>query len=262
MKLVFSSFRVFMLNFILATFIFASCGDQQQKHAYHAVKFPSPSETYKRDSLFLAFTVREFIDKQVDIFDFYKKYKIPQDEIGVDVDSIFYSPDSLKLFSFIIMSVPNYQHGKPTITYYDGEDMIGFRTSKKNPWTIYYFGQIRPSGIDNYNKVREIFRRYYLGGGKFKDDYASYWDGKRNDTLQMARAITFPNEDNRINIKFRYNIDDKYFWDSSIVWKKGSRIPGFYSFQTKGNVAPGYRDDPIIAIPSLNYPDSLLNLYK
>ena len=37
----------------------------------------------------------------------------------------------------------------------------------------------------------------------------------------MARSITFPKEDNRVEIPFGYNIDDPRFWDKSVVWKKG-----------------------------------------
>jgi hypothetical protein len=210
----------------------------------------------------MATTIRQFMEKKVDIFDYYKQYHIPLNEVRIDVDTIMYSPDSLKLFSFVIIRVPDYENNKPDQVYYCGEDMIGYRYSKKQAWKIYYFGQNRPTGAKNYNMIRNIFRNYYFGNGKFRTSGDTYWDGIHNDTLGMARSLTVPQEDNRVVIYFDYNIDDKRFWEKSIVWKKGSRIPGYYSFETIGNVAPGYRDSVISIIPHLDYPDSLLNLYK
>ncbi len=247
----------------IAIFVSLLVGCQgQSKIAEAPIRYSSSDKIYQRDSLYIATTIWQFMDKKVDIFDFYKQYKIPFDKVRVDVDSIFYSPDSLKLFAFTIASIPDYESKIPNKLYFDGMDMIGYRSSKKDIWNIWYFGQYRPSGYDNYNKVRNLFRWYYLGDGKFKNDEGTYWDGVHNDTLGMARSITFPKENNRVSIKFGYNIDDKHFWDSSIVWKKGNRIPGYYGFQTKGDVVPGYMDSPIRIIPHLDYPDSLLNLYK
>jgi hypothetical protein len=56
----------------------------------------------------------------------------------------------------------------------------------------------------------------------------------RHNGRPTGAEITFPKENNRVEIKFGYNIDDVRFWDKSIVWKKGNRIPGYYGFQTKG----------------------------
>lgn len=220
------------------------------------IRIRSPNVAYRRDSMFVATTVWQFINKKVGVFDYYKQYEIPVTKLRIDVDSIIYSPDSLKLFAFVIERVPEIENNKPNEYFYGGNPLIGFRKSVHEPWKIYSFGQFTPTGFKNYNKVRDLFRGYFLGDGKFKNDSDYYWDGVHNDTLEMNQGS------NRVAIKFGYNIDDKRFWDSSIVWKKGSRIPGYYAFQTTGNVAPGYTDSPIRIIPSLKYPDSLLQLYK
>lgn len=220
------------------------------------IRIKSPNVAYQRDSMFIATTVWQFIDKKVGVFDYYKQYEIPIHKLNIDVDSIIYSPDSLKLFAFIIERVPEIENNRPNQYFYGGNPLIGFRQSVHEAWTIYPFGQFTPTGFKNYNKVRNLFRGYFLGDGKFKNDSDYYWDGVHNDTLGMNRGF------NRVAIKFGYNIDDKRFWDSSVVWKKGSRIPGYYAFQTMGNVVPGYMDTPIRIIPPLVYPDSLLKLYK
>lgn len=255
-------YRIRRFVILLIVFIDLSACHDRTELLPEPIRYHSPTKTYYRDSLYLATTVWQFMDKKVDIFDYYKQYKIPFAKVRIDVDSIFYSPDSLKLFAFIIETIPEYENNKPNEYFYSGNCLIGYRTNKSEPWTVYSFDQFTPTGFKNYNKVRNLFRGYYLSNGKFKNDYATYWDGIHNDTLGMARSITIPKEENRVNIKFGYNIDDKRFWDSSIVWKKGSRIPGYYAFQTKGNVAPGYTDNPIKIIPHLDYPDSLIRLYK
>ena len=252
--------QLFLLSFL--SFYLPCCSEKKANTIDHPVRYPSINKTYYRDSLYIAATIWQFIDKKVDIFDYYKQYDIPPNKIRVDVDTIIYSPDTLKLFSFVIVTVPDYENKNPNRLFYSGEDMIGYRLSKNETWKIYYFGQIRPTGLKDYNQVRDILRNYYLGNGKFKSSDDTYWDGIHNDTLGMARSITFPKEANRVNIKFGYNIDDIRFWDKSIVWKKGSRIPGYYSFETVGNVAPGYGDSLIKIIPHLDYPDSLLEMYK
>src|SRR5690348_7015043 len=76
------------------------------------IHFKSPSSSYQRDSIFIAATVWEFIKKQVSPFDYYIKFDVPFNKIIIDVDSIMYSPDSLKLFAFVIITDPDVQHEK------------------------------------------------------------------------------------------------------------------------------------------------------
>jgi len=220
--------------------------DSEDTISKEPIHFKSPNATYHRDSLFIATTVRQFMDKEVDIFDFYKQYHIPLDRVQVNVDSILYSPDSLKLFSFVIMIVPDYENDKPDSIYYNGYDLIGYRDSKKDIWAIWYFGQYCPSGWDNYNKVRNLFRNYYIYHDRFKNGSNYYWSSKKQDY---------------VSIPFGYNIDDKHFWDSSVVWQKEMPIPGYYPFQVKDQSKPEDKD-AVKVIPHLDYPDSLLKLYR
>jgi hypothetical protein len=209
------------------------------------IRFKSPDAAYKRDSLFIAATVWQFIYKQVSPFHYYTTFDVPFDKITIDVDSIFYSPDSLKIFAFVIETDPDVQHKKPDKYVYSGNALIGFRSSKKTYWTLYNSGLFSIAGLENYNDVRNSFRKYYLGEGRFKTDWHYYWDSVKQDY---------------VDISFGYNIDDARFWDSSIVWKKRV-IPGYYSFQTKDQAKPG-DENTIIIIPHLDYPDSLLRMYN
>jgi hypothetical protein len=210
------------------------------------IHYKSPNSSYQRDSMFIVATVWEFIKKQVSPYHYYTVFNVPFNKITIDVDSIMYSPDSLKLFAFVIITDPDVQHGKYDKYVFSGNSIVGYRLSKKTPWTIYDFDQYSVAGFKKYNSVRNLFRHYYFGNGDFRNDAEYIWDSTTQD---------------RVSVKFGYNLDQLKFWDSSLVWKKGARIPGFYNFQTKGNVTP-QDEDPIIHLPKLNYPDSLLDMYK
>jgi hypothetical protein len=231
---------VFMVVILLAT-----CSEAIDKKILKPIRYPSPTGHYKRDSLYIATTIWQFVDKKIYPFDFVKQYNIPLELIRFDVDTIIYNPDSLKLFSFVIECAPESEEiNKKNPSYYYSEyTIIGFRDSLTQPWKI-YCGDLYVSLLETYNDNRESFRKYYFNKFKYDSDY--YWDSIKQE---------------RIAIKYKYNLNDPNFWDSSIVWKKGSRIPGLYAFQTTGNVKPG-DENAVKIIPHLDYPDSLLKLYR
>jgi len=204
----------------------------------------SPNAAYKRDSLFIISTIWQFIEKQVSPFQFYKTFNIPFNRIRVDVDTIMYSPDSLKLFAFVIETSPESEHNNKK-NYSSGNSLIGFRSNSKTYWTIYNFDQFSTGGFRKYNSVRKLFREYYFGEGNFKNDAEYIWD-----SIKQIKT----------SAKFGYNLNEVHFWDSSLVWIKGARIPGYYNFQTTGNVKPG-DENSILVIPHLDYPDSLIKMF-
>ena len=153
---------------LLMTIFLSACKDF--KVNLNPVRYPSKYKIYYRDSLYIATTIWQFIDKKVDVFEFYKRYNISLDKVRIDVDTVIYSPDSLKLFSFVIIQSPDHEDKIVNKFYYSGADIIGYRISKQDFWKIYYFNNVTPSGTD-YNKVRNFYRSYYLGLGKFKAAY-------------------------------------------------------------------------------------------
>lgn len=206
----------------------------------------SHTELYVRDSLFIDYTIRQYINLEFDIFSYYKQWDIPLNKVSLYIDTIIYSPDSLKFISFLIQKQPDIEHNNTDYYFYSGSDMIAYRNSVNDLWNIYYFGEIRPSAYRYYQGVRKVFYDFYFGNGDFKDETRYYWDEKTKD---------------RISIPFGYNLDNPLFWDSSIVWKRGSRINGYYSFQTKGNVTPK-SIDPIIILPRIKYPEYILKSFS
>ena len=143
---------------ILSLSVMNACGGKTKEVVSDPIRYPSRSDIYKRDSLFISATIFQFIENEIDIFDYFKQYKIPISKISWDVDTLIYSPDSLKIFAFVIKKIPNYENQSPDDYFNDGDDLIGFRYTKEEPWMIYYFGQCRPTGFKDYNKIRNIFR--------------------------------------------------------------------------------------------------------
>lgn len=226
--------------------ILSSCCNNhyEANFAKDPIRTASPDKLYRRDSAFIARTIWEFMDKEVYIYDFYKKYNIPFSKITVDIDTILYSPDTLKMFAFVIKKVPDPESKVPDDYYYNGNNVEGFRSSTNEPWIIYptYFCAV--SSMPNYNMVRQTLRNYFFI--KFKSASHYIWDSSKQDLILTD---------------YKYNLDEKTFWDSSIVWKKGALTSGAYIFQNKGVVKPD-DSDPVWIIPKLNYPDSLLRMYK
>lgn len=209
-------------------------------------RFKSPNDDYRRDSLFIVLTAKQYVDKGIYPFDLFKQKNIPEEMVHFEVDSIIYSPDKLKFFAFLIECAPesNTIYSEKPEYYYSEYTIIGYRKKTNEIWKIYsdYYRSV----LNTYNDNRATFRNYYFANGKFKYDSDYYWDSSEQD---------------RVSIPFKYNLDDVKFWDSSIVWKKGSRILGYYGFETTGNVKPG-DENAIKVIPHLEYPDSLLKLYR
>ncbi|MBL8000127.1 MAG: hypothetical protein JNL32_16010, partial [Candidatus Kapabacteria bacterium] len=80
----------------------------------HAEKFddtwrPPPVNhpvEYVTDSLYVVHTVNEFIRVEYNIFHYYHTFKIPEHEITIYIDSLVYSPDSLKMIAFVGIKSP------------------------------------------------------------------------------------------------------------------------------------------------------------
>ncbi len=204
------------------------------------LRYPSVNEAYARDSAYLAYTIYKFNANNVtgsggtgDINDVRR----------IDIDTILYSKDSLKLFSFFIIQVRNID-ANPITIHFNGLTLVGYRESTLEPWTIYPTRFTAFFGYDNYNMLRDRLRKEFFQW--FKDEKMWYWSSEKQRRELFA---------------YEYNVNDPSFWDSCYIWKKGISIPGYYVFQLTGNVLPD-DDDAIIELPKINYPDSLIMQYR
>ncbi len=165
------------------------------------------------------------------------------------IDTIFYSPDSLKLLSIILFKGPYTIYDincDPPRYMYSATALVGIREDKSQPWKIYPWTPKSCVGYSRYVDVQFIMRDYYFR--VFKD-----------------RSIFLARDGQWILEKFIYNVNDAGFW-TGILWQKDLKIPGYYTFQVEYGTYPlnepeGYKRAIVPYLP-IKYPDYLLQQYK
>jgi hypothetical protein len=204
-------------------------------------------EEYFRDSAFLCFTAYEY--EKIKFNDPMFNHEDPK----IFVDTIIYSPDKLKMFTFLIIKhIDNSNWAKDNYPkqkyFYGGVCLIGYRNRLDTMWTVYDFNWYSTDGWSKYIQVKRLFNYFYFY--EFKGNIEYSWDSIKQVDVEE---------------KIGYNLNEADFWTKSIVWRKGARIPGLYNFQIYGNVKPSdadYGRNLEKKMPVINYPDSILKLYK
>ena len=212
--------------------LFQSCSEHVEDEYFplQPIHFPAPNKMYERDSFYLAYTIKQFNDLRV------VGYGLPLTRI--DIDTVVYSSDTLKLFALVI----DYCDYSAKGLSYNGQAVLGYRLKIIDPWIVYPVRCIFFVGYKNYNMVRDRLRSAYFIN--FDYPMSGVWN-YRDKKFETYRS---------------YNVVDKKFWDSSFIWQKDVSIPGIYDFQLSGNGNPEM-PHPILEIPAITYPDSLLKLY-
>ncbi|MDX2303689.1 MAG: hypothetical protein NW226_12865, partial [Microscillaceae bacterium] len=168
------------------------------------------------------------------------------------IDSILYSPDTLRLYAFVVIEfkgrmmdesyleeIARYYVDYPDKSFFDGKAVIAYRDDYRDIWKLYPYDHYLPFNGESYSDIRYALRQYYFN--EFK---------KNGETILHKNTL-----------RFKYNVDDPEFWtEDCIVWQKGLRIPGYYNFQTRGNITRESLN-PIIPELDIIYPDSLLRLF-
>lgn len=222
----------------------AKDGDSSPHVAY------SQERTFnKKDSLFLAFTLRQFTRMGSPGFNHALTLSPSQtDSIKPFVDLILYSPDSLKMFAFVISQIPdneftrNYKNSELG-HYYDCTAIVGFRNGTGEFWRVFHFPQYDGTVYAEYGRARRSLEQYYFT--RFKNDGQFVRDGKGGWGFE----------------KFSYNVNEPGFW-TGIVWQKGLLADGLYNFQTYKKATFPELTYSELRYPEIEYPDSILALFK
>jgi hypothetical protein len=267
-----------MILFVLTVF---SCRTNS-----NSINFPTiPKQKIEvRDSLFILFTLKSFYENDWDSFrDDSKFYKIDTTKIRYSIDRVFYSPDRKKIFIWTVRKSPNgpsitiykadktanYLCQKSDDMFYDITALIGFRESINSTWNIYPFTNLIVSCSKSISEGDQLFCKYYFE--QMKDNSESvnkkfldknYGGEVRYDIEDETVKDGYGDKNYQLIFKnYGYNLQDKDFWNRSLIWQKGARIPGLYNFQTTGNVTPDEGNVEMV-LPNIKYPDSFLKLYK
>ena len=242
-----------MLNFIIKYFRYSvlilcmsnTCGciSAQYSNNLNCDKYIADvkgAEQNKKDSAFLCFTTYRWIDSCYGWFEHYNKRNAMNGFYKVHVGNIFCDSAKLKLTAFVFIEYSTdyidtlYEKIKDTKTHlFDSHTVMGYRDSINQPWRLF--------------ELDEIFMGIRGGSLKSAADY---------------HASVFLNKkemEERTSVKYYLPCEDK-FWTELPLWKKGHRIPGYYDFETYMNATPVNKN--LRPVNKIDYPDSLLNLYK
>jgi len=220
-------------SFCLLFCVSCFSGQDEQHFPEVVIRSSAPNKMYARDSFYLAYTIDQF--SKLDVVGYGYNFQ------RADIDTIIYSPDTLKLFAFVIDSFMDYTR-KQCVPEYGGHAILAYRLRMNDPWIVYPVTVNVFVGYKNYNMVKERLRKAYFRD--LRGYVYIYWNSEKKNFIEY----TF------------YNVTDSLFWDNCILWKKDVSISGYYQFQLTGNGDPEMPNQ-ILNIPQIHYPDSLLQLF-
>lgn len=196
---------------------------------------------YVSDSLYLTRVIRNCIDSAKGTTAYinlheslpYKKYR---DSVEIIIPELFYSPDSLKMFAFVVLHTPRKyfkvslpgapEEEKKMIDMYkknpwdyEISTVVGFRNKPTDEWYLYTWARKKFVGLKKYEETIFYMGRYYLNLDMLKLSY-------------IKQPI--------------YTIDQIGFWND-VIFDKDNYVKGYYDFQISDqtpieNVATGIRD--------------------
>jgi len=230
-----------------------------------------PDKLQYKDSLYLVYTANEWAKVNFDIYNHdLNNSNYATKHPNYKVIRVFYSPDSLKMISWIEIKMEN-GHGcdRPQGYSFSANAIIGIRNEIKQPWTLYPFDKFGAICDDTEGLVLSAMEQYYFFSMKESSEFVNKiyldmsfgglvrYDYEKSRIRDGVEEKNFPSIEKNLG----YNLQDKDFWTKSLIWQKGARIKGLYNFQTVGNIPPDYKNPELIT-PKIIYPDSILRLYK
>jgi hypothetical protein len=154
-------------------------------------------------------------------------------------------------------------------TLYGARSIIGFRDDTNSIWNLYPLGIFSVECCLSRQSAFYSMSQYYFYKMR---THAVYWVNKKNvNTIkyngkfepqsadkEMKSIDSLNGTQDDVLEDFGYNLQDKDFWNRSLLWEKGARVKGYYLFQLNGNGGTAIDQ---IHLPKINYPDSILKLY-
>lgn len=170
---------------------------------------------YHRDSLVLAQTA-----ENATRLGYRSGFGVPDSLAGrvkVQIDRIFYSPDTLKLFAFAIARIPEWRPRAPRgrSFYYDGLAMAGYRPDRGACWKLFYHNDFTPIGGHSYEDISDAMHRWFLKEANFASD--KMYAHENGEAVLRS---------------FNYTPADSLFWTGKgLMWRKGALAPGHFYFE-------------------------------
>lgn len=221
-----------------------------------------------RDSIAIVHVVKTWQDNKFDYFNSdlsEPPYNLKNGKIAILVLKGYYSPDKKKIVTWFTEKTPNNDDFKTDSGYYYFSNcIIGVRDDTNKIFKFMLFNQQMCEAAE-LTWIIECMSNYFFS--KMKEDYtrlyARYYNSYYGGKLHSLENIY---TDKSIYQQYGYNLQDKDFWDRSLLWYKGSRIKGYENeelieWATEPNLHNSDSNRIFIKYPKIEYPDSILKLY-
>lgn len=229
-----------------------------------------------RDSLQILFTVKEWCRLNWFTFrDYSKMCNITNAKVEYFIGGVFYSPNKKRMIVFIGEKLPNastieaysktpsYNRVCPVggDTIINVSALIGFRDRPNTLWNLYPLNNRAAGCCETKSECIDALKKYYFEQMKDHSEDVSkkfldknYGGSVRYDLEQKTIELGYGDTNSpMIGKDYGYNIQDKDFWNKSLLWQKGAIKEGYYDFQLLGY-------DPL-NVPKVTYPKSILKLF-
>jgi hypothetical protein len=274
---------------------FSNCYDLKREKLETYNRYRTQKIDY-RDSLYILFTVKAWHDSDgipgaSGYRNYSRLYKMSNSEVTYFFGGVFYNTDKKRIIVWLGEKLPNAKtnviynkddisvnklcpQGKDTI--YDMAAVIGFRDDTNEMWKLYPLEIFSAECYDSKEAVISVTGQYYFEAMKAS---CPEWVNRKNiDSIKFGGKLRWDLEKQRADMgladkkgdsisgleydileDFGYNLQEKDFWDKSLLWEKGARVKGYYLFQLNGN--GGTAIDPL-KLPKIIYPDRISKLFK
>ncbi|MFN8367635.1 MAG: hypothetical protein U0Y96_10425 [Candidatus Kapaibacterium sp.] len=246
----------FFLSVIVLCCLNTGCNAQHNNNDTWLPSGDNHTTAYIQDSLYIVQTINEFIRVEFDVFHYYHTFHVPQNKRNIYVDSIVYSPDSLKMCVLLVMKRPSIKDDESQLHVFTGHYLVGIRENTCNPWIIYRLSTVVGGVFYSYREIHKSMRTVLFD--YFKDV------GELNpivcpDTIYEAQIYAVQSQ-KYVTMYYGKNLRDVDFWtEKNLLWRKSIRVKDYYNFQTAHHQATA---DRLVQYPKLEYPEYMITWYK
>lgn len=190
------------------------------------------SPQYEIDSSLISFTVYRWIDSSYSWYEHYNCTYSKNCRNTIYVGDIFYSLDKLKLTAFIYVEYNKVytdstgsKKSKKENIFFDSHTVMGYRDSLNQSWKLFALNEIflglRGNSLRN---AENYHRNIFFSKEEMNKRKIGVYDTLTGLNTKYESIKYLPCEDG--------------FWTKSPLWKKGNRVPNYYSFETFMNSTP------------------------
>ena len=210
-------------------------------------------ESRLRDKTYIEYTVREWMNNDYEDFHYLFNDYTPEnrEKVRIHVKDIFYSPDSLKLISFVIIEEPVYlsmnewnKKVAKTDVCFNGHILVGFRDISTKPWKLYFFPQFKVYDDPFIEKSQNTLIHYMF------------------ETIKSYSFAGFEENGEWGFCSFKYNLDEPEFWTGPVFDKSCFKGEGYF-FQIDDFRSPEYIKGKRDTVPffKIDYPKELIEQF-